>query len=72
MDGFTLSIYDGIELVSPEVSIEGTKVENLEGLLICDWIGSIYVFELGTDVGNELVLSDGKMLGTTLGDIYGL
>ena len=35
-------------------------------------LGSLDLIELGIDVVNELGLSDGKGLGTTLGALYGL
>ena len=51
---FTLGTYDGADLVSPEGSTERTTGVNFEGLLLCDWLGSIDGIDIGTDVGNEL------------------
>ena len=34
--------------------------------------GAVYGLELGTNEGTELVLGYGRVLGTTLGDMYGL
>ena len=65
--GSTLGTYDGIELISPEGSTEGTTGGNLETLLLGAWIGYLDGLELGTNVGNELGLYYGKVLGTTLG-----
>ena len=39
--------------------------------MIGDWIGSLDGLEIGTNVGNELGLSDGKVIGTTIGALDG-
>ena len=65
--GFTLCTYDGTDIVSPEASTEVTTGGNLKGLLLVDWLGSLYGIELGTDVDNVLGFSDGKVLVTKLG-----
>ena len=66
LDGFTLSTYDGTDLGSPEGSTEVTTGDNLEGLFLGDWIGLIYWINIGTTVGNNLGLSDGEVIDTTL------
>ena len=35
--------------------------------MLGDWFVSLYGLELVTNVGNEILFSDGKVLGTTLG-----
>ena len=72
LSGFIFGTYDGIYLVSLEVSTEWTTDGNLEGLLLGAWLLSLYVIELSTDVGNGIVLYDGKFIVTTLGDLYGI
>ena len=72
LDGFTLGAYDGTDLSSPEGSNEVTIGGNLEGLLLCDWLESLDVIELGTDVSNKLGFSDGKVIVTTLLALYGI
>ena len=67
MYGFTLGKYSVTELVSPEVSTEGTTCGNLEGFFLGDWIGSLDRIEIGTNAGNQLGLSDWEVLGRTLG-----
>ena len=54
---FTLERNDGADIGSPEGSTERTTCGNLEGLLLGDWLGSLYVIKIGTNVGNELLLS---------------
>ena len=41
-------------------------------MLIGAWLGSLDGLELGINVVNELGLYDGKVIGTTLVDLYGL
>ena len=36
------------------------------------WLLSLDGIELGTNVGNDLGFSDGKVLGRTLGDLVGI
>ena len=61
-----------VVLRSPERSTEGTAGGKLEYLLLGDWPVSLDVVEIDANVGNELVISDGKVLDTTLGALYGL
>ena len=72
MDGCTLGTYDDTDLGSPEGSTEVTKVGNLEGLLLGDWLGYLDGLDPVTSVGNEIGLSDGKVLGRTLWYLVGI
>ena len=42
------------------------------GLLLGGWLVYIYGIELGTDVGNDIVFYDGKVIGRTLGALVGI
>ena len=66
MDEFKLGTYDGTDIVLQEGSTKRTTGGKLEDLFLGDWLGSLDVIELGTNVDKELGLSDGKVLGTTL------
>ena len=70
--GLIIGTYDVTELGTLEVSTEVTTDGNLEGLFLRGWLVSIYGRDIGTNVGNELGLSDWKVLGRILGDIVGL
>ena len=59
--------YYGTELGSPEGSTEGTTGGILERVFLYYWLGYLDVLELGTNFDNELGLSDGNVLGRTLG-----
>ena len=72
MDGFTVGTYYGSDIGSPEESTERTTGKNFYGLFLGEWIGSLDGIEIGTNVVNELGLSDGKVLGRTLGALFGL
>ena len=65
-------VYTGADLVSPVVSTERTTGGNLEEFMLGDWLISLDGIELGTNVGNDIGLSDGKVLGRTLGDLVGI
>ena len=72
MDGSTLGKYGGTELVSPKGSTEGTTDGNIEVFFLSDLLGSIDGLDFGTNFANKLRLSDGKVLGRTLGDLVGI
>ena len=72
LDGFTLGTYDGTDIGSLEGWTERTTGGNIEVLLLGDWLGCLDGIDFGTDVGNELGLSDGKVLGRKLGALVGL
>ena len=59
-------------LGSPEGSTEGTADSNLEGLLLGDWLVSLYGLDIVTNVGNEIGLSYGKVIDKTLGALDGI
>ena len=69
---FTLGTYNCTYLGLLEGSTERTTCGNLDVLLLGGWLGSLYGIELGTNFGNYKVLSDGKVLGTTLGSLVGI
>ena len=72
LNWFTIGTYDGTELRLLEGSTEVTIHGKLECLFIGDWIGHLDVLDLGTNVGNEIGLYDGKVLGRTLGALVGI
>ena len=69
---FTLGTYDGIETVILELLTEIIMGGNLECLLLGDRFGYLDELDLSTNVGNELVFSNGKVLGRTHGDLVGV
>ena len=72
LQGFILGTYDGADIGWPEGSTEISTGGNLEGLLLGDWIISLYGIMIGTNVGNEIGLSDGKVIGRRLKDLVGI
>ena len=72
LDEFKLVTYDGTELGSPKGSNKGTIGANLEGLFLGDRLGYLDGINIVTNDVNELEFSYGKVLGTTLGDMYGI
>ena len=72
LDGLSLGTYDGTVLSFLELSNEVIVEVNLEGLLLCDWLGFLGGLKIGIDDDNALWLWDGEPLGTTLVDLYGL
>ena len=71
-DRFKLSTYDVTDLRSPEGPTEGNKGEHNVGLLLDDILGSLNGIELDTNIGNEIGLYNGKVIGITLGDLVGM
>ena len=72
MDGFTIGTYDVTDIESTEGSTAGTTGVSIEGLFLGDWTGSLDGLEIGKNVGNELVFSDGKVLCTIIEALYGI
>ena len=54
LDRLLLGKYVGIELGYSEWSTDGTKYENVDGLLIGSWIVSIDILDIGNNKGEKL------------------
>ena len=70
--GFMLDTYDGTERGSTNGSFEITTGGNLEGLLLRDWLVSLDGLDIVTNFGNELGISDGKVLVRALRSLFGI
>ena len=70
VDGITLSLDVGTELVSLDESFDGSNCGNIEGFLHGESLVSTDVKMLGSGKIIKLGLSGGKVLGTLIGNVY--
>ena len=70
--GIKLGLDVGTEMLSLDVYIDGSTDCNLEVLFIEGSLGSTDDKVIGSDEGIKLVSTDGKLLGTIIGHLYGI
>ena len=69
MYGFSIGTYGDTRIGSLEVSTERSTGDNLEGLMIGDYLGYLDGIDIGTNVGCELGLSVRKYFTEHLGGL---
>ena len=72
VDGITLGVYDGADMVSLDGSFDGVDYGKLEVLFFGDLLRYNDGKFIGSDEGIKLVIYDGKVLGAILVNLDGV